>query len=126
MTTYTLTTGTGVIRDSDQAWIPDDPGNVDRQAFDAWIAAGNVPNPVATPLPPTTIGAADFFARFTPAEQLAVQAAATANTQIGIGLTLGLAQGFVIFASPLLHNWMAGLVAAGALTAARATVIMTP
>jgi hypothetical protein len=40
-------------------------------------------------LPPTTIGAADFFARFTPAEQLAVQAAATANTQIGIGLTLG-------------------------------------
>jgi hypothetical protein len=79
-----------------------------------------------TPSPPTTIPADVFLARFTPIEQIAVQTAAAANPQIAFGLTLGLAQGFVILNSPVLSNWMAGLVAVGALTPARATQIMTP
>jgi hypothetical protein len=66
------------------------------------------------------------FRRFTGPEQLAVQTAATANAQLGIGLTLGLAQGYVIFNGPLLVNWMAGLVTARAITSDRATIIMTP
>ena len=125
MTHYILTTGTSVIRD-DGALIPADPANPDFQAYEAWRAAGNVPNPVSMPAPPTTIAAAAFLGRFTQAEQLAVQAAAAASPAIGVGLTLGLAQGFVIFASPLLTSWMEALVAAGAITKARATEIMTP
>jgi hypothetical protein len=126
MSHYQLTTGDSVLRLDDGALIPADPANADWIAYQAWLAAGNVPSPAATPINPTTISAAAFFARFTPAEQVAVQAASTANAQIGLGMTLGLAQGFIIFASPLLANWMNGLVAAGALTRARANVIMTP
>ena len=51
--TYTLTKSTMIIRDADQAWIPDDPANTDYQAFLAWIAEGNTPNPyVPPPAPP--------------------------------------------------------------------------
>jgi hypothetical protein len=126
MSRYQLTKGDSVIRLDDTALIPADPHNVDWQGYLAWLAAGNVPAPVATPIVPTTIPAAAFYARFTPAEQLAVQTAANASPQLGLGMTLGLAQGFVIFASPLLINWMNGMVAAGAITRARAAVIMTP
>jgi hypothetical protein len=126
MTHYALTTGDSVLRLDDGALIPADPHNADFVAYQAWLAAGNIPNPVVINAPPTTLQAAVFFNRFTPAEQVAVQAAAAANAQLGLGLTLGLAQGFVILTSPILAHWMAGLVTAGAITEARATVIMTP
>jgi hypothetical protein len=46
-TTYTLTEkGKMVIRDVDQAWIPNNPDNVDWQEYQAWLALGNTPNPV--------------------------------------------------------------------------------
>ena len=48
---YTLTAGPSVTRDNDGASIPDDPRNVDRQAYDAWIADGNAPNPFIAPRP---------------------------------------------------------------------------
>jgi hypothetical protein len=34
-----------IQRNSDGAFIPNDPGNRDWQAYQAWLAAGNVPNP---------------------------------------------------------------------------------
>lgn len=59
----------GIIRLSDNASIPLDPGNPDYQDYMAWIAAGN------TPLP-----------EFTPEEQAAreAQAAAAAEEQEAI------------------------------------------
>jgi hypothetical protein len=43
----TGTISTTILRVADQAHIPDDPANRDRQAFDAWCAEGNVPDPPA-------------------------------------------------------------------------------
>lgn len=48
--TYTLiANSTSVRRDADGAIIPGDPGNADWQAYQAWLAAGNAPTPVAAP-----------------------------------------------------------------------------
>jgi hypothetical protein len=55
--TYTRTAHPGVIvRDADGAFIPADPGNLDHQAYLAWLDQGNEPNPAppspeAAPLP---------------------------------------------------------------------------
>jgi hypothetical protein len=48
--TYTLTATTAIIRDADQACIPDDPRNTDYQAYLAWVAAGNTPTPYVAPV----------------------------------------------------------------------------
>ena len=40
-----------VLRRSDNAFIPNDPANNDYQAFLAWKAAGNTPDP--PPAPPS-------------------------------------------------------------------------
>jgi hypothetical protein len=47
MALYRLTAGTAIVRESDNAVIPNDPANADRQAYLAWLAAGGVPDPVA-------------------------------------------------------------------------------
>lgn len=48
--TYTLTAQPNIIvRDADQARIPNDLGNVDWQHYQAWLGAGNMPNPYAPP-----------------------------------------------------------------------------
>ena len=53
--TYTLTSTTTIIRDADQAHIPSDLGNIDYQAYLAWVAEGNTPTPyVAPPASPLT------------------------------------------------------------------------
>jgi hypothetical protein len=41
---------TTILRRADQAHIPDDPANRDRQQFEAWLADGGVPEP-PDPLP---------------------------------------------------------------------------
>lgn len=37
--------GDGVMRESDSAFIPNDNGNMDWCAYQAWIAEGNTPDP---------------------------------------------------------------------------------
>jgi hypothetical protein len=41
-----------VVRDADGALIPADARNVDWQTYQAWLAAGNAPNPAPTPPAP--------------------------------------------------------------------------
>jgi hypothetical protein len=51
MANYQLTTGTSITRTADGASIPPDPLNRDYQAYLAWKAAGNTPDPVVNPTP---------------------------------------------------------------------------
>jgi len=55
--TYQLTTGTSIIRLSDGAFIPNDPGNRDFADYQAWLKAGNRPKPAPTPTPPPPLTA---------------------------------------------------------------------
>ncbi|MGO9769134.1 MAG: hypothetical protein ACLPSW_06185 [Roseiarcus sp.] len=51
--TYTLIAGsTSVVRDVDGATVPCDPRNCDWQTYQAWLAAGNAPNPAPAPIAP--------------------------------------------------------------------------
>lgn len=42
-----------ILRTSDSAYIPDDPANSDRAAYNQWLADGGVPDP---PAPPSRAG----------------------------------------------------------------------
>ncbi|MBR0753524.1 hypothetical protein JQ604_15150 [Bradyrhizobium jicamae] len=46
MAEYRLTATDAVIRTADNALIPNDEGNVDWQAYQQWLDAGGVPDPV--------------------------------------------------------------------------------
>ena len=41
---------TTILRVADQAYIPDDPANRDRQEYLEWLEAGNQPDPPAEPV----------------------------------------------------------------------------
>jgi hypothetical protein len=49
--TYQLTQGDTILRIADNAFIPPDPANTDYQAYLAWVAEGNTPDPAPEPEP---------------------------------------------------------------------------
>lgn len=79
---YKLTHSDTVIRLSDNANIPADPGNGDRQDYETWLAAGNTPE-AADPAPPVrVITPREFRLRFTDAEQDAIDTAAMSDKDV--------------------------------------------
>lgn len=52
MAEYQLTMLDAVIRTSDGAVIPNDPGNRDLQEYNKWVAEGGVPDPCVEPSAP--------------------------------------------------------------------------
>lgn len=50
---YRLTQSTGILRLSDNAYIPADPANTDYTAYLEWLAEGNTPEPAPIDPPPT-------------------------------------------------------------------------
>lgn len=63
MADYRLSQNDSVIRTADGAFIPDDPRNRDRAEYQAWLAAGGVPDPYVVPpaAVPATISDRQFF-----------------------------------------------------------------
>jgi hypothetical protein len=51
--TYQLTSGNTILRTTDGAFIPPDPGNRDYTAYLAWLEEGNTPEPA--PVPPAPV-----------------------------------------------------------------------
>lgn len=80
MADYALTiTGTQrpyVMRRSDGALVPDDQNNADWQRYQAWLDAGNLPDPAPPLAPLRTIAPLAFRRRFSPAERAAIALAA--------------------------------------------------
>ena len=60
--TFQLTDSDCILRIEDNAFIPPDQANIDYQQYQAWLAAGNEPEPA--PEQPATV-------ELTPAEKLA-------------------------------------------------------
>ena len=48
---YQLTQGDTILHTTDAAFIPPDPANTDYQAYLAWLAEGNTPEPAPEPEP---------------------------------------------------------------------------
>lgn len=55
MADYQLTATDTVIRTADHAFIPNDPGNRDRQDYNKWLADGGVPDPYVAPPAPEPV-----------------------------------------------------------------------
>ena len=75
--TYTLKNESSVIRDADNAFIPADEANTDYQAYLAWLAEGNTPNPYVAPPEPAPL---------TPQEKLAAAGLSVADLKSLLGI----------------------------------------
>ena len=93
MTDYQLTGSSTIVRAVDGASIPNDPSNRDRAEYDAWVAAGNVPDPYVAPMVEPSFIARDLMAQFTPDDYAAIQTAIASNAALGLLWASLLAQG---------------------------------
>lgn len=71
---YQLTFNDSVIRVFDGSAIPADPENMDYQAYLAWVADGNEPEPYAPIIQPITVfSSLDYLQKFTDSEYQAAR-----------------------------------------------------
>ena len=77
MSDYQLTASDTVIRTADGACIPNDPANSDRQAYDAWVSAGNTADQYVPPPPPPVL---------TPQEKLAMLGLTVSDLKALLGI----------------------------------------
>jgi hypothetical protein len=129
MSAYQLTAGSAVLRLADGAFIPNDPANIDWQAYEAWLQAGNHPQPAAAVVmpkgPPTP---RQWLERLAPATQAAITRAAAADATGAMLLWLMKAAGnpTIDVTSAETQQGVAALLAAGVITAADQTALLTP
>ena len=115
-----------ILRRVDNAHIPDDPANRDRQDYDAWVAEGNTPDP-PDPIPPiTVIPSFDFLSRFTQPEQIEMNNAASTDDTIGAGLTNLSTSDLTDLEGASVSNWLDGLIAARVITEERKAELLAP
>ena len=60
---YQLTATDCILRLTDGAFIPQDPANIDYQAYQKWVAAGNKAEPAAAPPAPVVLTPEQKLAR---------------------------------------------------------------
>lgn len=116
MADYQLTDTTSVIRTSDGACIPNDPGNRDWIEYQDWIVAGNTPDPyIPPPAPILDITRRQFYQR------LAVQGVITeTEAKAGIsGSTLPASLQTLVAALPADQQFNAECLLLGAQTLQR-------
>ena len=112
MKDYRLHLNEQVVRAVDGAFIPPDPDNVDRIAYDAWLVGGGVPDPYVPPPPPVpaTISRRQFF------QQLAITgmiSESEAKAALKTGDLPELLQGF-LSALPAENQFAAEMLLSGA------------
>ena len=112
-----------VSRRIDNAYIPDDAANADRQEYEAWLAEGNTPDP---PEPITLIPSFNFLSRFTRDEQIELNNAANSDDIIGAGRTNLATSEEVDLEGASVSNWLDGLIAAHVITEERKAELLEP
>ncbi len=115
--------GSGVIRLSDGAFIPFDPGNSDYQAF---IASGEVPQPADPPPVANHVDPLDWFLRLSQATQSALDVAARTDTAVSLALRYASGVIFIDVADPRTIASVNLLRSKNLLTDQEVTTLLTP
>ena len=124
---YKLTNTETVIRLKDEALIPNDPENSDRQVYESWLSEGNMPelaDPTPTEKPHFTF--LQFLARFTPTEQQSITQAAQGNPMVYLWLLKEASVESVHLEHPETLMGMTILVDTGLITPERRDEILKP
>lgn len=119
---YTLTNFNSVVRDLDGATIPNDPSNRDWQEYQAWLGAGNTPNPMPPPKPNKQFTFLQFMALFTPTEQDAI--ITSTDMQVRLFLVMATGAGPIDLDNPEVMQGIQYLASLGLLTSDRAAAIL--
>ena len=115
-----------VLRRADNATIPPDPANRDRQEYEAWLGEGNVPDPPDPLAPITVIASFDFLSRFTHDEQVELDNAASSDNLIGAGRTNLSTSDQTDLEGTSVSNWLDALIDARVITAERKAELLAP